>query len=102
MESCQSKLVLTWDPTASVITVRYTTANDYVSNPISASKSVEHLDHERNFNCQPGRIWGKRVQTGKQPNNKNTPSETTPPPFFSLSIALLFPVYTLSTNNDNI
>jgi hypothetical protein len=34
------KLALTWDPTAWVITVRYTTANDYVSNPISASKAL--------------------------------------------------------------
>lgn len=76
------KLSLTWDPTASVITVRYTTANDYVSNPISASKALRI--------STTSAISTASREEGKGPNKPNTKTRSDASPFF------LFPVYTLN------
>lgn len=102
MESCQSKLVLTWDPTASVITVRYTTANDYVSNPISASKALSISTTSAISTASLEEYEGKGSKQANNPTQKHAERDDASPFFLSLSIALLFPVYTLSTNNDNI
>lgn len=83
------KLVLTWDPTASVITVRYTTANDYVSNPISASKALSISTTSAISTASLEGYEGKGPNIRQTTQHKNTPSETTPPPFFSLIVSSL-------------
>ena len=82
MESCQSNWPWHGTRQLRLITVRYTTANDYVSNPISASKALRI--------STTSAISTAREEEKGPTNNPTQKRRPTPPPFF------VFPVFSFN------